>query len=456
MRSSNSQIPAEVLLVASGNQAVATATTLAGSGTALNVASGQFGVNSKDPHGVRLPGTLLTAGDDYLDVVKVELVQGTPNSANIANVHPMGSGHKAVVRSPYIDAKEIQSISTTLFAPATNGCVVMTGIGTPVVSTNYTFRFDMEGVRMDHVQGDLYENVAVSSTTPATLPTNSQDFLMQNFLVQGMSLSRVGTGNMPFVMFGIDLDGSGTGTALSAIQAGTTVNVATLNGVTYTFTFSTEDIATFQRAVADTALVAGSKIVTVNPASVVPGAAATVDALVVMTLPEPLTEASDYVVEQRSSIKNAGISGGLTSTITKGCPAFEGFGYGRQVELFFNKRARQMQFDYQNEFVGGLPFVQAPSYVNTALNYAITVLEAETPFQSLNSVTNHAKKVVFALPCAISNPTAAASGTYTVATTATTTVTDLNAIFGAWAKSADDVFGHITYAGAATAAAPFV
>jgi len=453
-RSSNQQIATEVLLVASGNQAVATATSLTGTGNSLNIASGQLGVNSKDTHGTRLPGTLITAGDTSTNVTKVELVQGTPNSTNLSAVSAMGNGHKAVVRSPYLDAKTIQSVSTTKFAPATNGAVLLEGIGTPVVSTTYNFFMDMESVRADFVQGDNFDTKAYSITTPATLPVDSDDFILQNLGIKSLADSVVGRGVSPFVMFGIKLAG-GSGTAMSAIQAGTSVNVALVNSVQYSYVFDTEAIATLQRALADTNIVAASTIENLN--SVVPGSAATVDALLIMTLPQALTEASDYVVERRVALKNLGFNNSLVFTATPACPAFEGFGYGRQVKLMFEKRARQMQFGYQNEYVNGMPFVQAPSYVDETLNYAITVISAEDITESLNSDTKHARKVVIALPCAISNPTAvvSAAGGYTVATTASTTVTGLNNILGAWMKSADDVFGNIEYLGAATAAAPF-
>lgn len=451
--SSNQQIPAEVLLVASGNQAVATATTLATTGNNLNIASGQLGVVSRDPQGTRLPGVLLTAGDTHLGVTKVEVVQGTPNSANIQNVHPMGVGHKAVVRSPQFDAKEVQSVATTVFKPATNGAYLINGISGAVASQTYNFHFDMEGVRMDMVQGDNFEHQVYNVTMPATLPSNSADFILQNLGIKALAQSVVGRGTAPFVIFGVNVAG-GAGTALSAIQAGTTVNVALVDGIQYTYTFDTESIATFQTAVADTALVAASTIVNLN--SVTPGSAATIDALVIMTLPEALTEASDYVVERRSSLKNLGFNNGLTFVATKACAAHEGFGYGRQVALKFNLRPRMQQFSYQLEPVTGAPFVQAPIYVDETLNYTVTTITAESLFPSINADEKKSKRITFALPAAISNPTAAASGTYTVATTATTTVTGLNNILGAYLKSADDQFGHITYEGASTAAAPFV
>ena len=454
-KSSNQQIPAEVFLVATGNQSVLATGNLAGSGTALNIASGQLGSVSHDPYGTRLPGAMLQAADTYTDVTSLELVQGTPNSANITNVHPMGIGHKSVVRSPRIDAKEVQTVACTKFAPATNGAVVLRGLSGAAVNTPYILHLDIEGHRLDRVEGDNWQHQLLSVTTPATAPSNYQDFIFQNLGLNALTNSAMGNGVAPYVVFGLKLAG-GSGTALSAIQAGTSVNFATVGSKVYSFTFTTEDIATLQAGVAATAstsLVAATTIE--NLGTVTPGSAATVDALLIMTIPDPLTEASDYVYERRYALKNVGLNGNLVYTLANASRAFEGFGYGRQVALMFNKRARLQQYSNQNEYTTMMPFVQAPTYVDETLNYSVTTITAESVFQSLNDTTNHAKKIHVLLPCGISNPTAAASGTYTVATTASTTVTGLNNTVGAWLKSANDVFGFIKYGGASTESAPF-
>lgn len=454
-KNSNHQIPAEVLLVASGNPTAPTTGSMVTSGNNLNIANQQLAVVSADPNGTKKPNEFLLTGADastFTQVSSVKLVQGTPNSANINLVHPMGAGHKAVVASPVVSANEIQTISTAAPKMAQNGSYVLDGIALAKVDTTYTFRFDIEGLRTDHVQGDLYENVTLTATTPASLPVNPQDFILQNLLMKGLQLSQAGKGNLPFVMFGIDKDGSGSGVALSALSAGSTVTIATVEGVSYTYSFTAEDIATFTQIIIGTDLVTTSEIVTINPATTAPGSAATVDALIIMTLPEPLTQASDYVVERRSSIKNIGIDGGLTYVATKSSAAFEGQGYGRQVKLFFEKRARQQQYTYQNEFVTGMPFVQAPSYINEDAFYQVTIITSETPFQSLNSETLHSKKVVVALPATVSTPAMGTLHAFTVVPAAT--VTYLNGSFGTWAKSANDAFGHIRYVGCA-AATPF-
>lgn len=454
-QNSSQQIPAEVFLVATGNQAVLATGTLAGSGTALNIASGRLGAVSHDPQGTRLPGAMLQAADAYTDVTRLKLVQGTPNSANISLTHPMGIGHKAVVESPMFDAKEVQSVACTKFAPATNGAVVLRGLSGAAVNTPYILHFDIEGQRLDMVEGDNWMHQLFTVTTPATAPSNYQDFIFQNIGLSAATKSTAAGGTSPFVIFGLKLAG-GSGTALSAIQAGTSVNFATVAGTTYSYTFDTESIATFQAAVAATAttsLVAATTIEVLG--TVTPGSAATVDALIIMTLPDPLTEASDYVYQRRYALKNVGFNGNLVYTQAKASAAFEGFGYARQLLLQFNKRARLQQYSNQNEYTTMMPFVTAPSYIDETLTYSVTTIAAESVFQSLNDVTTHSKRINVLLPCAISNPTAAASGTYTVATTASTTVTGLNNVVGAWLKSANDVFGHIKYLGASTEAAPF-
>lgn len=451
-KSSSQQIPVESFLVATGNQAVLATGNINGTGNTLNIYNGMLGAVSHDPNGTRLPGAMLQAGDTFQDVTRLKVVQGTPNSANIQNVHPMGIGHKSLVESAFIDAKEVQTVSCTKFAPATNGAVLIQGVGNSAVNTLYTLHFDLEGQRLDLVEGDNWMHQLYTVPAFSTAPTNAQDFILQNIGLQSLTNTVNGRGTAPFIMFGLKLAG-GSGTAFSAIAAGTTVNYATQGGVTYSYTFNTEDIASLQAATANTDIVAATTIEVLG--NVTPGSAATVDALLIMTLPDPLTEASDYVYQRRYAIKNVGLNGGLTYTVTKASSAFEGFGYGRQCALEFNKRARRQAYSNQNEFTTMMPFVQAPSYIDESLNYSTTTITWESLFPSVNDDTTHTKKLHILLPCAISNPTAAASGTYTVATTASTTVTGLNNGIGAWLKSANDTFGHIKYLGASTEAAPF-
>lgn len=451
-RATNWQSPSEVFLVESGDQAVPVTGTLTGTGNSLNLANNQVGFVSKG--GTIAPGAFIAAGTTYQQVPVIQVHQGTPNSSQINKVKPTGLGHQATVSSNYIDARNIISIATRKYEVPTSSVQVIEGLGTPVVNTDYDLKFTLEGERIDHFEGDNFIQKSYSVRMPATLPTNSQDFLLQNYVIDSIS-DTLGTPRMPYVMFGVKLAG-GTGTALSAIQTGTTVTVAIVNGVTYTYTFTQTDIASLQATVAGvTNVVAATTIVPINPASVAPGSAATVDGLIIMGTDADLFEVFDDIPEVKSSIRNVGFSNSLTSTVTQGSVPFEGTGLGRKLAIKFNERARGLQYADRRD-VDELVPLKAPIYIDESKNYTVTIVDHYDEVFGVESNTTHALKTYFLLEATVTNPTVAASGTYVTATSDTTTLADYNAVFGAWAKSANDAMGHISYEGDATAAAPFV
>lgn len=448
------QTPQETILVAEGNQALATGAFLAGA-NALNIASGQYGVLSADQDGVTAANNFITAGQNTAQVKKVKVVRGTPYSSDLRLPNVFGIGTKAYLDSPVIDPKGIVSVYTTLPEIAQYSMVKHTGLTAPTVSTDYQMTILLESITKD-IEWAPQKRLTITghATTPATAPTNITDWLLQHLAVDinQRSILTNGVGEQ-FMVLGL---GTAGGTAIGALTAGTSINVELNGGVQYTYTATTPFIKALQQAVVDGTLLATDHIMNLNLATA--GAGANVTGLLVVALEERPAVIYDEETRNIVHIKSSGINiSNTTTTVTKGK---DWVGTGKQWQFRWKKRAG-MKYYFENWYKcdGAGSIETAPSYITgtDAQLYTSTIItfnKTEAHTTEFEQTIPHT--LVFLLPASIDNPSADVATPYTVSTDATTTVTQLNASLGVWLAHAATEWTNHKYLGNATSAAPFV
>ena len=451
-RNKNVYSPMEQILVATGNQALATATaSLVGSGSALNILSGQLGILSADHKGSETFGKFITAGRTALQVASVQVVQGTPKSGSINTVNAYGVGDPAFVASAIIDADKVNYVATYKYIPGKHA-IKRVQVSTPVVSTEYTAFINLRSHRGDRDFGKMPDTLIASIVTPSTAPTDIKDLVLQTLAYKFNLQASFTNGNRPIAVLGMKRSGSGSGVNIGGLTAGTSVPVVVVNGVTYSLTFTTEMIASLQDAIVIDAGLATADIELIDLSTA--GAAAKIDELLVIGLDEPRALAFDNINQTKVAVRWS-TKTGLTSTVTSLSEPADTVNDGANWQLRYNERRGVTAFTLQNHPFNEY-FISPTDYVDTAVNYTATIIEFYGNESTISGEMKSPKTVVILLPCAISNPTADASTPYTIATTATTTVTALNASLGAWLSSASDEYSRIQYLGSATKAAPFV
>jgi len=463
-RSNRSQAPMETFLVGSGNQAIVVSGDMVTAGTALNIADGQIGILSADINGTVKPGKFIPAGTTAANVKAIEIVQGTPLSADTTQVDAFGVSHRAIVRSGALVKDKIRSVSTIKFELPRYDIWYISGVSGITASTKYYANITLEGERIDTTHGMNREVIREVVQTPATLPTDAVDFVLQNL---GLSINRLSkfanpqagfAGNKPIIAFGVKSSG-GSGTAIGTL----TKNTAAFNFAKYTVagaaqqcTYKTDMVVINSLKSAITA-VGGLATATIeNLGNVAPGSAATIDGLLVVAFRENVIAAFDDVKEL--SIRADVTFGSELGTVQPAysnanvCKPSEGQGTGRQVMLAYNDRAAQQIFTLQNWPVGGKPYIVPKNYLSELSNYTVTVIEYYDQDNTISGEHEFVKTAVICLPAGISSDTADAATGYTYTTTASTTVSTLNSTLSAWMAGSAGV----EYLGSAASGTIFV
>lgn len=337
------KLPMEQILVVTGDQALASG-SLATATTALNIASGQLGVLSMDANSaVKTYGQYLAAGDDSTEVQAIKVVQGTPASANVQLSDIWEVGDKPLVESGIIRKGNITSVAVKKAAFATLGAQAVTAFPTPVDVGNYNAFLALNSVRYRKEYGitntnSLYASCPITDFTAAGI-TQPLDYVLQRIIANFNSQSKAVTngtrqGNKSFVVFGVKAAG-GSGQALGTITPTTNITFQVVNGVNQVLKSSVELCQALARLVQDNVqLTNTSTIEVVNHLTA--GAAATVDALIVVGLPHTLAAYYDNVeqVMVKPSINLGGdfISGASDPTVTT-CDPSEGTGHTSKWKL---------------------------------------------------------------------------------------------------------------------------
>ena len=470
VKTNKSQAPMETFLVGTKTTTATAGDTLAVGGNSFPIEDGELGIVSADPNSSKAPGTFLTAGDTATTVKAVQIVQGTPNSSNLANVNPFGVGHKAIVKSGIIRKDKVRSIATYHYELPQYSIWYLTGLSGITANTRYYLNITMEGERIDTTHGMNREVIREVIKTDATLPTNAADFVLQNLglnvnkLSKYLNLNTGFAGTKPIIAFGVKSDGTNDADDINDIATTTGITGSSLssknfaqytrNGTTHQCEYTPDMtfVNSLNKAIGHTSALGTAKLVSLG--SVTPGSAATIDGLLIVAFRETPIAAYDDIKEQSIRLAvNFGSEFGTkqpTFTLNHVCKPFEGANSGRQLDLRYKDRAAQMIFNLQNWPVDGRPYPVPESYIDVNKNYMATIVEYYDQDNSISGEHESVGQVVMLLEATVSNPTAAAGTAFDVDTVVATTT--LEGVIGAWLRSNSGV----DYKGTATSSAIFL
>ena len=463
------------LLVGYTNTALVSAGALVGTGTALNITNGALGLVSWDFNGSEPMGDFMQAGD-AATVEYVKIVQGTPLSANLSKVQAWETADLAYVSSDIIARRQVRSFTAKQFKAAQLGAHAFGGFNTPANETLYKAYAFLDSVRMDRDYGDNDNVVASTFTTPnyTTLGTvDPLDHLLQNFAVRFNANSKavatsnpsLRTGNKDFIVLGVKLAG-GAGTAIGTAVCGDSIDVMTIGGVTTSITVDAPTIRALASVInsGDAGVIAASTIEVLNLSTA--GAAAKVDALIFLSLEETtgayFDDISQTIPRIEVTLSDNFNTGGIVGKDL--ISPEEPIGSGRQLKIMEDNQSRIYRHTMQKQPYMEY-FSEGITYVDPTKNYNMYIVDYFEYEPTLTTVEHYPKQLVIIVPvlepiCTNGEDIADVAAFTTFAnyydTTAVSaaTIASLEAIFGAWLKSAMTV-SPFTLHGNATASVYF-
>lgn len=480
----SNKLPMEVILVATGDQALASG-VFTTAGNSVNVASGQLGVMSYDQNSTVQPiGDYLVAGDDSNEVQAIRIVQGTPASANTLNADIWEVGDKSHLESGTIRKGQVRSVAVKKYVPGTLGAAAVTNFPTPANDVEYAMYLKLDSVRLDKEYSTMNDAVIYGSSAPINYTTagvtNALDYVLTNVMTDLNSQSRAITSNglrgkQDYVVFGVKVAG-GSGQVIGTVTPATVLTFQTINGVAQTIQSSVPMVSALARLVQDNVqLTATSTIENVNLATA--GAAAKIDALIIVGLPSKTAAIYDNVSQVFTKVLPNPAKGFITNvdpTITIANPV-EPQNTGAKWAIEDNSRARVQTHTMQVQPHGDW-FAEGKSYVNPAKNYTSYIIEYfDTEYTLTNPIVTSPKKVTLLFPSEIlssftvnvnnvitriaANNTPVPVSTSNDAGTGTasaTTVASVEAILSAWLEHMRTTGTNFAVLGDATPGLPYL
>jgi len=426
----------EYFIVASGNQGLRNSGNIQTTGSSVNLTNGQLGVINP------LSGAYLSGGETTSAVNRIRVVQGTPKSSDFSrNLGWNGIETQAFMATPDIFYDQIQQVSTKLPVIDLHSSISYTGLSTPVNGNRYALNLTYRSVRKDNTYGSAVDRYTVGFTAPDSFTglTSATSHILGNIAYNANKVSIANT-IMPtyqnkgqrrhHVVFGINISGSATGTAIGALTAGTSVNFSTDGTSSMAVVMTKGMIQTINNWIANSAsITASSKIVNINPAT---AHSQSIDAIVVMGLDHTFANAYDDIAQVKVDISSTTLSWpDGTFTETRLANAREAEGNGRALGIWFKERAQMQRGNLQlTGFADEL--LLDPEYIDETISYTVTAIDYLTGSANYDDDHHQNVRVWILLPATDDSGSATASGGITVTTSATTTVTNLNTILGAW------------------------
>ena len=443
----------EYFLVATGNQSMRTSGAAYGTGSAMNLTNGQLGVIRPEL------GTYIDGTNDAVSngVLKIQILQGTSKSANTSSVVGWtGLETPECVKSPIIPANSILQVTTKLPVVGTYGSLAYTSLSAPTADTSYSLNVKLRSVRKDKTFGGNVEQLSSNYVSGSTAPTaavvlsNLITKLNQYSLANNMIPPHKYMGNRRHVVaFGIDTDGSGSGQAIGTLTTGNTINVMTDGTNTMTLTVTKEMVQTIKAWIDSTPYAATAEIVNVSTAST---GSSDVDSIIVMGLDHVEAVAYDDVAQVRVDVSGTTLTwpDGTYTETTLSSP-IETSGTGRAYKIQFQDRAFGQK---GNEQLAGFTdtIIRPYSAIDETLSYTATAIDFLQEEYINNDLSHQNVRVWILLPATDDSGSATGADGITTSTSASTTVTALNTILGAWLLSNDK----FTINGDASSSALFV
>lgn len=444
----------EYFLVAKGNQGLPTdnADFLSGNGVAL--ADGQIGI-------LDVKTNKLVKGADVTvsNYPAIKLVAGTPTSADFSKNYGWHIGEvKPFLETPIIDASHtVQSVTASLTPVQSNSAVYIDGVSVPVASvaaTNsvpasvYTYGVNIlfRSVRKDRDYGNNIDKLIASYDTPTTLvgsnDAEKKSYVLAKLIGRINAQSKLNTlqpqwaniaAKKHVIALGINLDGTGTGTAIAGIKTGDSVNVMTTTNGTLAITVTAGMVQALHNFIQKKLIVTGTaayplaEIITTNVDTVNGG---DIDGILLVALDHDTAIAYDDIYAVKPTI-DATVSGFTSYAVTTVSSAVEAGGSGRLFKIAFDERAYAQ---YGNHQLTGFAdeLIKTPSYIDETKSYSAYIIDLYNKDEKYDDSIHHQTRIWILMETTLNTSTATADAGIIPTITETTLVSDLNTALGPW------------------------
>ena len=431
---------------------VAKSSDLAGNNTALftnnaiNLADGQLGILDVSDN------TFVTGSNTISQVPAIKILAGTSTSADFSKNYGWHIGEvKPFLETPIIDGSHtVQSVTASLTPVQSNSAVYIDGVSTPVASTatvvqKYAVNILFRSVRKDRDYGNNIDKLITSYDTPITgLPTDAAEaksFVLAKLIGRINAQSKLNNlqpqwaniaAKKHVVALGINLNGSATGTAISTIKTGTSVDVMTTTNGTLSVTFTAGMVQTLNNFLKSKVITASAtnvlaEIVTVNVDTSNGGY---IDGILLVALDHDTAVAYDDIYAVKPTIDVT--VGGFTSYgITNVSSAIEPSGSGRLFKIAFDERAFAQ---YGNHQLTGFAdeLIKTPSYIDETKSYIAYILDLYNKDEKFDDSIHHQTRIWILTEATLNTATAFAESGIVATPSNPNLITSLNSFFGGW------------------------
>ena len=437
----------EYFLVAKGNQNLATDNTdfLSGNGVAL--LDGQLGVLDVKTNKFINGGSPTVTTDPA-----IKIVAGTPTSADFSKNYGWHIGEvKPFLETPIIDGSHtVQSVTASLTPVQSNSAVYIDGVSVPVASTatvvqKYAVNILFRSVRKDRDYGNNIDKLITSYDTPLTLvgstDAEKKSYVLAKLIGRINAQSKLNTlqpqwaniaAKKHVIALGINLDGTGTGTAIAGIKTGDSINVMTTTNGTLAVTITAGMVQALHNFVQKELIVTGAayplaEIITVDVDTVNGG---DIDGILLVALDHDTAVAYDDIYGVKPTI-DVTVGGFTTYTVTTVSSAIEPGGSGRLFKIAFDERAFAQ---YGNHQLTGFAdeLIKTPSYIDETKSYSAYIIDLYNKDEKYDDSIHHQTRIWILLETTLNTSTATADAGIIPTITETTLVSDLNTALGPW------------------------
>jgi hypothetical protein len=455
----------EYFLVAKNSTTLATDGDALFTGNAINLTDGQLGILDVSDN------TFVTGANTVSQVPAIKLLAGTPTSADFSKNYGWHIGEvKPFLETPTIDASHtVQSFTASLTPVQSNSAVYIDGVSTPVASTatvkqNYAVNILFRSVRKDRDYGNNIDKLITSYDTPLTLvgstDAEKKSYVLAKLIGRINAQSKLNNlqpqwaniaAKKHVIALGINLDGTGTGTAISTIKTGTSVDVMTTTNGTLAVTFTAGMVQTLHNFIEKKVTNPVVEIVTVDVDTVNTG---DIDGILLIALDHDTAVAYDdiYAVKPTIDVTVGGFTSYTTTTVSS---AIEPGGSGRLFKIAFDERAYAQ---YGNHQLTGFAdeLIKTPSYIDETKSYIAYILDLYNKDEKYDDSIHHQTRVWILTEATLNTATAFAESGIVATPGNTTLITALNTFFGAWLPTLTPGYKVLdSQGGVADAANPF-
>ena len=437
----------EYFLVAKGNQGLPTDNADFITGNAVNLGDGQIGI-------LDVKTNKLVKGSDVTvaNYPAIKLVAGTPTSADFSKNYGWHIGEvKPFLETPIIDGSHtVQSVTASLTPVQSNSAVYIDGVSVPVASTatvvqKYAVNILFRSVRKDRDYGNNIDKLITSYDTPLTLvgstDAEKKSYVLAKLIGRINAQSKLNNlqpqwanvaAKKHVIALGINLDGTGTGTAVAGIKTGDSINVMTTTNGTLAVTVTAGMVQALHNFIQKELIVTGAayplaEIITVDVDTVNGG---DIDGILLVALDHDTAVAYDDIYGVKPTI-DVTVGGFTTYTVTTVSSAIEPGGSGRLFKIAFDERAFAQ---YGNHQLTGFAdeLIKTPSYIDETKSYSAYIIDLYNKDEKFDDSIHHQTRIWILLETTLNTSTATADAGIIPTITETTLVSDLNTALGPW------------------------